>query len=80
MSTTLETIQRIIRDVRMMDETTEIPETASFEKDLGADSLDLVEIVMNIEEEFGIEVQDSVAETCVTVADAVKLVDKIKSV
>jgi acyl carrier protein len=49
---------------------------ASFIEDLGADSLDTVELVMAFEEEFGIEIPDDAAESIVTVGDAVKFIDK----
>ena len=49
---------------------------ASFIEDLGADSLDIVELVMAFEEEFGIEIPDDAAESIVTVGDAVKYIDK----
>ena len=49
---------------------------ASFIDDLGADSLDTVELVMAFEEEFGIEIPDDAAESIVTVGDAVKYIDK----
>ena len=49
-----------------------VTETASFIDDLGADSLDTVELVMAFEEEFGVEIPDDAAETIVTVGDAVK--------
>ena len=45
-------------------------------EDLGADSLDTVELVMAFEEEFGIEIPDDAAESIVTVGDAVKYIDK----
>ena len=45
---------------------------ASFMEDLGADSLDTVELVMAFEEEFGIEIPDDAAESIVTVGDAVQ--------
>ena len=45
---------------------------ANFIEDLGADSLDTVELVMAFEEEFGVEIPDDAAETIVTVGDAVK--------
>ena len=48
---------------------------ASFIEDLGADSLDIVELVMAFEEEFGIEIPDDAAESIVTVGDAVKYID-----
>jgi acyl carrier protein len=51
---------------------------ASFIDDLGADSLDTVELVMAFEEEFGIEIPDDAAETIQTVGDAVKFIEKAK--
>lgn len=51
---------------------------ASFVDDLGADSLDIVELIMAFEEEFGIEIPDNVAEKIKTVKDAVDLIDKEK--
>lgn len=56
-------------------ETETISETSRFHDDLGCDSLDVVEIVMNVEEEFSIEITDEEAGAVETVADAVKLVD-----
>ena len=52
---------------------------ASFIDDLGADSLDTVELVMAFEEEFGVEIPDDAAETIQTVADAVKFLEKASS-
>jgi len=49
---------------------------ASFIDDLGADSLDTVELVMAFEEEFGCEIPDDAAETILTVGDAVKFLEK----
>jgi acyl carrier protein len=49
---------------------------AKFQEDLGADSLDVVELVMKIEEEFGIEVPDEDAEKIRTVGDAVKYIEE----
>ncbi len=51
---------------------------ASFVDDLGADSLDLVELIMAMEEEFDIEIPDEDAEKIVTVQDAVDYVNKLK--
>jgi acyl carrier protein len=51
---------------------------ASFVDDLGADSLDLVELIMAMEEKFEIEIPDEDAEKIVTVQDAVDYVSKIK--
>ncbi|MFZ4639866.1 MAG: acyl carrier protein [Nodosilinea sp.] len=54
-----------------------IPES-SFVNDLGADSLDTVELVMALEEEFDIEIPDDVAEQILTVQDAVDFINKQK--
>jgi acyl carrier protein len=53
-----------------------VTDNASFIEDLGADSLDTVELVMAFEEEFGIEIPDDAAESIVTVGDAVKFIEK----
>ena len=50
---------------------------ASFVDDLGADSLDLVELIMAMEEAFGIEIPDEVAEKITTVQDAIDHVKKV---
>jgi len=58
----------------------EVKETSSFVDDLGADSLDTVELVMALEEEFGIEISDDDAEKMRTVGDAIKYIeDKAKA-
>ena len=51
---------------------------ASFMEDLGADSLDTVELVMAFEEEFAIEIPDEAAEKIVTVSDAIKFIQDMK--
>lgn len=51
----------------------------AFVADLGADSLDTVELVMAFEEEFGVEIPDDAAETITTVGDAVKFLEKAQS-
>jgi acyl carrier protein len=56
-----------------------VTEGASFIDDLGADSLDTVELVMAFEEEFGIEIPDDAAESILTVADAVKFITEASS-
>jgi acyl carrier protein len=53
-----------------------VTENASFVDDLGADSLDTVELVMAFEEEFGCEIPDDAAETILTVGDATKFLEK----
>lgn len=52
-----------------------ITRESSFVEDLGADSLDVVELVMALEEEFGIEIPDDQAEKILTVGDAVKFIE-----
>jgi acyl carrier protein len=54
----------------------EVVATASFVDDLGADSLDTVELVMALEEEFHLEISDEDAEKITTVGDAVKYIDE----
>jgi acyl carrier protein len=54
----------------------EVTAAASFTDDLGADSLDIVELVMAFEEEFGIEIPDEDAESITTVQDAINYIDK----
>ena len=53
----------------------EIKPTASFRDDLGADSLDAVELIMALEEKFGIEIPDADAEAMLTVNDAIKYIE-----
>ena len=53
----------------------EVVQTASFVDDLGADSLDTVELVMALEEEFHLEISDEDAEKIATVGDAVKYIE-----
>ena len=57
----------------------EVTTEASFTDDLGADSLDIVELVMAFEEEFGIEIPDEDAEKISSVKDAVSYIDSNKS-
>ncbi len=55
-------------------EADKVTEAASFIDDLGADSLDTVELVMAFEEEFDVEIPDDAAENILTVADAIKFI------
>jgi len=54
----------------------EVTDAAKFVDDLGADSLDTVELVMALEEEFGIEIPDEEAEKLVTVGDALRYIEE----
>ena len=59
-------------------EADKVTEDASFLDDLGADSLDIVELVMAFEEEFGVEIPDDAAEKITTVGDATKYIEEHK--
>ena len=59
-------------------EADKVTEGASFIDDLGADSLDIVELVMAFEEEFGVEIPDDAAEKITTVRDAIEYIDQHK--
>ncbi|MDR1017254.1 MAG: acyl carrier protein [Lachnospiraceae bacterium] len=68
-----EKLQEIIADVLNIN-TDEIDTDTTFVDDLGADSLDIFQIIMGIEETFDIEVPNEVAEKIVTVGDAVEMI------
>lgn len=70
-------VKQIIVEQLGVDEA-EVTETASFVDDLGADSLDTVELVMALEEAFGIEIPDEDAEKIATVKDAIEYIEKKK--
>src|SRR5262249_52190799 len=75
MSDIAERVKKIVVD-HLGVEAEKVTENASFIDDLGADSLDTVELVMAFEEEFGCEIPDDAAETILTVGDAVKFLEK----
>ncbi|HZI57461.1 MAG TPA: acyl carrier protein [Verrucomicrobiae bacterium] len=70
-----EKVKNIIVDQLGVD-ATEVSATSSFVDDLGADSLDRVELIMALEETFGIEIPDEEAEKIVTVQDAIEYIQK----
>ena len=70
-------VKKIVADHLGIDEA-KVTEEASFIDDLGADSLDTVELVMAFEEEFGSEISDSEAEKILTVGDAIKFIESKK--
>ena len=74
MSSTQERVQRIVCEQLGVSEE-EVTATASFIDDLGADSLDTVELVMAFEEEFEIEIPDEEAEKIATVQDAISYIE-----
>ena len=67
-------VKRIVADHLGIEET-KVTKEASFIDDLGADSLDTVELVMAFEEEFGTEISDSEAEKILLVGDAIKFIE-----
>jgi len=67
-------VKEIIAD-KLSVELEEVVPEASFVDDLGADSLDLVELIMSMEEEFDIEIPDEQAEKLVTVKDVYDFID-----
>ncbi len=71
MSATLEKLKKILVEQLGVEESQIVPE-ASFVDDLKADSLDLVELIMTLEEEFGVEIPDEDAEKIRTVGDAIE--------
>ena len=72
---TFDKVKDVIMD-KLGVEDGKIKMEASFINDLGADSLDTVELIMQFEEEFGIEIPDEDAETITTVGAAVEYIDK----
>ena len=74
MSETNTKVKAIIVDKLGVDES-EVTETASITDDLGADSLDTVELIMEFEKEFDIQIPDDKAEKIVTVGDAINFIE-----
>ncbi|MGC2467098.1 MAG: acyl carrier protein [Candidatus Acidiferrum sp.] len=73
--TTEERVKKIVVEQLGVDER-EVTPDASFAKDLGADDLDGVELVMAFEEEFGVEISDEDAKRIITVKDAVEYIKR----
>ncbi|MCX7799635.1 MAG: acyl carrier protein [Fimbriimonadales bacterium] len=69
----LDRVRKIVVNALSVKEE-EVVESASFEEDLGADSLDVVELAMALEEEFGIDIPDDDVNSIKTVGDAVKYI------
>ena len=74
MSEVAERVKAIIVDKFSVEET-EVTNEASFTNDLGADSLDTVELIMEFEKEFGISIPDDQAEKITTVGDAIAYIE-----
>lgn len=78
MSETADRVKKIVVE-HLGVEAEKVTEDASFIDDLGADSLDIVELVMAFEEEFGVEIPDDAADSILTVGDAVKFIEKAQA-
>ncbi|MCM8804247.1 MAG: acyl carrier protein [Candidatus Omnitrophica bacterium] len=79
---TREEIAKIVKDIiveKLGVKVSEVTEEAAFVEDLGADSLDTVELVMDFEEKFGLEIPDEDAEKIKTVKDAIDYIEKKKA-
>jgi acyl carrier protein len=74
LSTTLERVKKVVID-RLKASEDEVTETASFVDDLGADSLDVVDLVIGFEDEFNIQIPDEDAEKIQTVKQAVDYIE-----
>ena len=77
MSETADRVKKIVVE-HLGVEAEKVTEEASFIDDLGADSLDIVELVMAFEEEFGVEIPDDAAVKITTVKDAISFIDSNK--
>ena len=77
MSETADRVKKIVVE-HLGVEQDKVAEDASFIDDLGADSLDIVELVMAFEEEFGVEIPDDAAEKITTVRDAIDYIEQNK--
>jgi acyl carrier protein len=73
--TTFDRLKKLIVEQLGVDEE-EVTPAASFVEDLNADSLDLVELIMSLEEEFGMEISDEDAEKIQKVSDAVEFIEE----
>lgn len=78
MSNIEQRVKEIIVDKLTVDEN-EVTPTAEFSKDLGADSLDTVELIMEFEKEFDITIPDADAEKITTVGDAISYIEEHKN-
>jgi len=78
MSDTADRVKKIVVEHLGIEEA-KVTDSASFIDDLGADSLDTVELVMAFEEEFGCEIPDDAAEKILTVTDAISFIEESAS-
>jgi len=75
---TFEKIREVVASRLSISDLSKIKEESSFIDDLGADSLDIVELIMQLEDEFGVDIPDDEAEKILTIGDAVNYIDSHK--
>jgi acyl carrier protein len=78
METVFEKVRNIIAEQLGVEDASKITDETTFIDDLGADSLDVVELIIALEEEFGMEIPEEEAEKIVTVGDVVAFIDSGK--
>ena len=76
---TFEKIREVVARRLSISDLSKIKEESSFIDDLGADSLDIVELIMELEDEFGVDIPDDEADKILTIGDAVNYIEKRKN-
>ena len=79
MSNVAERVKKVVVASLGVEDVEKVTEKAAFVDDLGADSLDIVELVMAMEEEFGVDIPDEEAEKITSVGDAIAYLEKTLS-